>query len=231
VKKNYAIILSAGKGQRMGGPLPKQYLPLGDRLVLAHSIHTFDLVSSVDELVFVISGDDQWLSGILKDYPPQKPYQVAEGGAVRQESVYNALSLVSSDAGIVTLHDGARPLVTTGVIEACISAAEEYGAAAAGMPVKDTIKQVDDRGFAVHTPERSTLWLVQTPQTFKFELIMKAHKAALRDGFVGTDDSSLIERLGHKVKMIPGGYENIKITTPDDIIAAEQLLKARRGFK
>ena len=213
--------------------MPKQYLPLGKKPVIAHSIQAFDSAPSVDVLVIAASREDHGLivEEILKKYPPEKPWLLSDGGAVRQESVYNALSLPLQDAGIVSIHDGVRPLVTTEVIEASIAAAKEWGAAVAGMPVKDTIKQVDGMDFALSTPERSTLWLVQTPQTFKFELIMKAHEAALRDGFVGTDDSSLLERLGHKVKMIPGGYENIKITTPDDIIAAEQLLTARRGFK
>lgn len=232
--KVYAVILAAGRGRRMGAgasspaPLPKQYMDLSGRPVLAHTLAAFDAAPSVDAIVIVTMEEEYIEKEILSRYPLQKPVMFVKGGSERQESVWNAIS--SIDRGeIVVIHDGVRPLVTTEVIEKSIEAAGRYGACAAGMPVKDTIKEIDDKGFSIHTPDRSRLWLIQTPQAFRLPLLLEAHKKARQDSYLGTDDSSLAERMGHPVKLIEGGYTNIKITTPEDLDTAAQYLKYRRG--
>ena len=224
----YAIILAAGKGHRMGGPILKQYMNLVDRPVLAHTIASFDAAPSIDALILVTSSLDQEFikEKILNNYPVKKPVFFVVGGSERQESVWNAINSIEGGE-IVAVHDGVRPLISIKVIEKTIIAAKQFGAAAAGMPVKDTIKEIDNRGFAIHTPDRSKLWLIQTPQTFQLPLLMEAHIKAREDFYLGTDDCSLVERLGHPVKLIEGHYSNIKITTWSDIDIAMQLLNNR----
>lgn len=232
--RTYAVVLAAGKGRRMRAQVsvqaavPKQYMDLSGMPVLAHTLAAFNAAPSVDAIIIAAMEEQYIRNEILGRYPVQKPVTFAEGGEDRQESVWNAISSISGGE-IVVIHDGVRPLVTTEVIEKSIEAAGQFGACAAGMPVKDTIKEIDDEGFSVHTPDRSRLWLIQTPQTFKLSLLLDAHKKARQDSFLGTDDSSLVERLGHPVKLIEGGYTNIKITTPEDLDMAAQYLAYRRG--
>ncbi|HPT78411.1 MAG TPA: 2-C-methyl-D-erythritol 4-phosphate cytidylyltransferase [Candidatus Atribacteria bacterium] len=226
--KVYAIIPAAGSGRRMGSSILKQYIMLGDKPVLAHTLSAFDRAGSVDCMILAVSPDEKEYieKEIIKRYGIEKPVFYAPGGRERQESVANALHSVGN-CDIVVVHDGVRPLVTPDVIEETIQAARQYGAAAAGMPVKDTIKEIDPAGFAVNTPDRSILWLIQTPQAFKLRLLEEAHKKAAEDGFLGTDDSSLVERLGHPVKLVEGGYGNIKITTPEDVDLALHMMRNR----
>lgn len=228
-----AVILASGRGMRMGGPVPKQFLMLKEKPVLYYSLTAFDKAQSVDEIVIVASDRDFIENNILHTMELSKPVYFVSGGNERQDSVNNALEMLalSGAAGFVAIHDSARPLIRTEVIEQTFEEARRYGAAAAGMPVKDTVKITDGQGFAVDTPDRSRLWLIQTPQVFRFELLLEAHKKAQQDGFYGTDDSSLVERLGYKVRLVEGGYTNIKITTPDDIIAAEQILQRGEALK
>ncbi len=229
IGKNYAVILAAGRGIRMGGDLPKQFLPLLGKPVLAHALQAFDGAPSIDGVVLTAEKSNvaYLKEEFLQKYPTTKPVIVIEGGEDRQQSVYNALTIAIRDADIVAIHDGVRPMITIEVIEACIAAAITFGASVAGMPVKDTIKQVSTEGFVLHTPERSTLWQVQTPQTFRYNLILEAHCQAIAKGFRATDDSALVERLGRSVKMVDGGYDNIKITTQEDLLSASLLLQAR----
>lgn len=228
--KVYAVILAAGRGLRMGGPRPKQYMKLAGRPILAHTLVTFDKAPSVDKIIIVSMEEEYIKEQILGCCQLTKPYDFVKGGKERQESVWNAISTIK-DGEIVVIHDGVRPLATVDVIEETIRAARQYGASAAGMPVKDTIKQVDDRDFAIHTPDRSKLWMIQTPQTFQLSLLLEAHQRARQDLYLGTDDSSLVERMGHPVKLIHGGYSNIKITTPEDLEYAEQYIKSRRDME
>ncbi|NLC45438.1 MAG: 2-C-methyl-D-erythritol 4-phosphate cytidylyltransferase [Clostridiales bacterium] len=220
------IILAAAKGLRMGGSVPKQYHELAGRPILAHSLEAFDRAPSIDAIVIVSADKKTIKEDILQRWPISKPVNFVLGGSERQDSVWNALNAIES-CKIVVIHDGVRPLIEVPVIEESIRVAQEFGAAIAGMPSKDTIKIVDDKGFSIKTPDRNTLWAIQTPQTFKFNLLKEAHIKAKQDVYIGTDDSSLLERINYPVKLIEGGYDNIKITTPEDLIIASEILKFR----
>lgn len=222
----YAIIPVAGTGSRMGTDILKQYMNLGDRPVLAHTLTAFEKVDLVEAIILVTDPLEEGYikKEIVERYNIKKPLYYAAGGRDRQESVANALSLIK-DGDLVLIHDGVRPLVTPTVIEKTLQMADKYQAAATGMPVKDTIKNISEDGFALSTPDRDRLWQIQTPQAFSLDLIKLAHKRAAEDGYRGTDDSSLVERLGYRVKLVEGGYYNIKITTPEDIALALQLLR------
>ena len=163
---------------------------------------------------------------ILAPWNLKKVAGIIPGGKERQDSVRAGIEALDGDAELVIIHDAVRPFITAGLIENCIRAAEEEGAATVGVPVKDTVKEVGPDGRILRTCDRSLLWLTQTPQVFRRDIIENAHRAAVRDGFRGTDDTSLVERLGISVRMIRGDYENIKITTPEDLILAEALLAA-----
>lgn len=231
--KNYAIILAAGRGTRMNQNINKMFLPLKGKPLIAHTLEVFYSLDIIQGIVLVVSPgeEDMMREKVLDVYPPKKPIKLVCGGAERQHSVYNGLKDLPSDTQLVAIHDGARPLITPQVIERSFEVAKKWGAAVAGMPVKDTIKLVDPSGRVKDTPDRNYLWLVQTPQTFSYPLIMEAHDKATRDNFLATDDSSLVERLGRDVYMIEGGYENLKITTPEDIAIAEGILTARERNK
>lgn len=231
--KNYAIILAAGRGTRMNQNINKMFLPLKGKPLIAHTLEVFYSLDIIQGIVLVVSPgeEDMMREKVLDVYPPKKPIKLVCGGAERQHSVYNGLKDLPSDTQLVAIHDGARPLITPQVIERSFEVAKKWGAAVAGMPVKDTIKLVDPSGKVKDTPDRNYLWLVQTPQTFSYPLIMEAHDKATRDNFLATDDSSLVERLGRDVYMIEGGYENLKITTPEDIAIAEGILTARERNK
>ena len=231
--RNFAIILAAGRGTRMNQTINKMYLPLKGKPIIAHTLEAFYSLDIVQGITLVVSPGEEELmrEKVLDIYPPKKPIKLVQGGAERQHSVYNGLKELPSDTQLVAIHDGARPLITPQVIERSFEVAKRWGAAVAGMPVKDTIKMVDSNGRVKDTPDRSYLWLVQTPQTFRYSLIMEAHKRAIEDNFLATDDSALVERLGKEVYMIEGGYENLKVTTPEDIAIAEEILTTRERNK
>jgi len=231
--RNFAIILAAGRGTRMNQTINKMYLPLKGKPIIAHTLEAFYSLDIVQGITLVVSPGEEELmrEKVLDIYPPKKPIKLVQGGAERQHSVYNGLKELPSDTQLVAIHDGARPLITPQVIERSFEVAKRWGAAVAGMPVKDTIKVVDSNGRVKDTPDRSYLWLVQTPQTFRYSLIMEAHKRAIEDNFLATDDSALVERLGKEVYMIEGGYENLKVTTPEDIAIAEEILTTRERNK
>ncbi len=216
----------------MGTSIPKQYMNLAGKPVLAHTLIAFDEVPIIDEIVVVASSRDfDYIENeIVLKYSIKKPVHYIEGGKERQDSVYNALKALQNEETFITaIHDGARPLITREIIEKTIDDAMEFGSAVAGVPVKDTIKRVDKNGFSIDTPDRSELIIVQTPQTFKYDLILEAHERAASESYYATDDTKLVERLGHRVKMTEGSYENIKITTMEDIIFAEGILDKRRN--
>ena len=225
--KTTAIILAGGKGKRMGSDIPKQYLEIGNKPVLYYSVKAFE-ESCVDEIIIVAAGTDIPMvkEDIVERYGFSKVKNVVAGGIERYDSVYQGL-LAADGADYVLIHDGARPCVTADIIERSIRAAKKYKACAAGMPVKDTIKTVDKNGFALNTPDRRMLWAIQTPQTFSYELIMEAHNARIkaRDKDV-TDDAMLVERYTKTpVYIFEGSYDNIKITTGEDMeIAALKLI-------
>lgn len=218
---NVAIILGAGNGTRMKSEKSKLLLEIGSKTVIERSVEAFLSVSDIDEIIVVARAQD---IDIYSELLTDERISFVIGGATRQQSVKNAVETVDN-AHLIIIHDGARPLIKCEDIEKTIRAAEEYSAAAVGVFVKDTIKIVDKQGFVESTPDRSTLFAVQTPQIFDFDLYKSAMQKADEQGLDFTDDCQLVELCGGKVKMVEGSYSNIKITTPDDIALAENLLK------
>ena len=214
-----AVIVAGGKGRRMGIDINKQYLELNGKVVLAHTIEQFEQCKLVDEIIVVTAEDEviYCTEHIWKKYGFLKIKSIVPGGKTRQDSVYNGLLGVSPKSQIVAIHDGARPLIKKEEIKASIEGAVEVGACILGVPVKDTIKICDQGQFVIQTPSRDTLWAVQTPQTFQYDLILRAYKEGIKNNLQATDDAMLVEALGYPVKMIRGRYDNIKITTLEDI--------------
>lgn len=223
------IVAAAGRGKRMGQEVRKQYLSLAGKPLLVHTL-TRLLQYDFNELIVVVTpGEENYCrEEILAPYGFNQKTRVIPGGKERQDSVYNALKTLSSETEVVLIHDGARPFVSLEMIREAVNSAYGYGAAIAAVPVKDTIKEVDGEGFVVDTPPRETLWSVQTPQAFLFPLILEAYQRAEELNYKGTDDASLVEREGKPVKVIQGSYENIKVTTPEDLAVAEALLRGDR---
>jgi 2-C-methyl-D-erythritol 4-phosphate cytidylyltransferase len=223
-----AVIVAAGRGVRMQCDTRKQYLQVAGRPVLMHTLLKFDVCPLIDHICLVVPDEDLDFCRhrLLAGGPIKKSVQLVAGGRHRQESVYNGLKLLSRKKGLVAIHDGVRPLVEPLLITACIRAAETSGACAPGIPAYDTIKRVSGEGTIAVTVERKGLWLIQTPQVFRYAVISEAHDRALRDGYVGTDDATLVERLGFPVTLINGSKSNIKITTAEDLAMAAALLRA-----
>ena len=230
-----AVILAGGRGKRMNSDIPKQYLMIRDRPVLYYSLKAFSEHPMVEHIVLVTgAGDEEYCrKEIVGRYRVEKVSAIVPGGAERYDSVQNGLKAVSeissdgsAESTIVMIHDGARPCVTREIIDRAIEGATRYGACVSAMPVKDTIKIADEEGFAESTPDRNRLWLIQTPQSFDLELILRAYEAFRRDPEqFATDDAMLVERYTDKhVKLVFGDYRNIKITTPEDLIPAEAFL-------
>ncbi|MGN1367486.1 MAG: 2-C-methyl-D-erythritol 4-phosphate cytidylyltransferase [Aristaeellaceae bacterium] len=220
----YAIVLAGGSGARMGADCNKVLLALQGKPVIARSVQAFEglvrgvvLVSRAEDIPVM----ERIVQGI------QVPVTVVPGGSTRQASVWNGLCALPADCTHVLIHDGARCLVDAGVIRRCMASVEECGTGIAAIPAIDTIKQVDAEEIVTATPDRSSLRAVQTPQGFTVELIRKAHIAAQQEGFLGTDDASLVERLGHPVRLTLGDRRNIKLTTPEDMKMAEAFLESK----
>jgi 2-C-methyl-D-erythritol 4-phosphate cytidylyltransferase len=223
------VVVAAGKASRMGGGINKQFTEIAGIPVIARTLMAFEKCPSVNNIIVVINNSDrQKCESLVKDYGISKIGGIAEGGPTRRQSVYNGLRAITDHCRIVLIHDGARPFVDRETIENCIRAADEFGACCAAVPVKDTIKVVDSEYYALKTPDRKELWAVQTPQAFDYRLILGAHQKALEDGFDGTDDAMLVERMGVKVKMVMSSYFNIKITTNEDLVFAEAIARSLR---
>lgn len=221
-----AVIVAAGRGSRMGTAESKQYLLLQGKPIAVHTLEAFQRHERISEIVLVTGADDmkrcqEWIAA----YKLDKVTAVVAGGAERQHSVHRGLLKLNTDW--VMVHDGVRPFVQPEEIEACYQQASKSGAAVLAVPVKDTIKQVDGSGTVMSTPDRRSLWAIQTPQTFRLSDLLTAYEAAEREGFLGTDDSSLAERAGMAVAVVEGSYRNIKITTPEDLDYAEFLERTR----
>jgi len=212
----------------MGG-IKKPYMELSGKPILAYALGAFQRCSFIDSIVVVTAKGDEsrCIHDVVRIYGIDKPLSVVTGGDTRQESVFNALQELSSNTDVVVIHDAVRPFVTEDMILKSIDGANQYGSAIMAVPVKDTIKESDDDGFVWKTLDRRKLWAIQTPQTFKYDLIMKAHLYARENNIQATDDAYLVEQIGHKVKLIMGSYENIKITTPEDISIAKTILESR----
>lgn len=221
-----AIIVAAGQGVRMGNSIPKQYLTLGDHPILAYSLMALSVCSSVDTLYLVIpeSDMDYCRHNIVRPLKLSTDIQLVSGGPQRQLSVYNGLRKIEDRQGIVVIHDGVRPFVKPEHIKKCIQGARKTGACILAVPVADTLKKVNGSGFIDSTIERKGVWQAQTPQAFEYDLIIRAHEKARVDGFIASDDALLVERLGHKVKIVTGNRNNLKITTPEDLQIARAML-------
>ncbi len=219
------IIVAAGRGTRMEAEGNKVFLPIRGVPVLVRTLKAFYESGLLHRYILVIGAEERSeVLALLEKWCPEIPVKLVYGGTERQESVYNGLLALEGDESVVLIHDGARPFITQNAIRACIQAVWTLGAACVGVPVKDTVKRVDNMDIVAETPDRSLLWQVQTPQGFKPDIILKAHRKALLEDFHGTDDSVLAERMGVKVRMIMGSYSNIKITTPEDLAFAEAAL-------
>lgn len=223
----HAIIVAAGKGNRLSGSVRKQYIALDGIPILRHTLNIFDRCAMVNQIIVVVPEADLDFchKEILTPAKPQKDINLIAGGAQRQDSVYNALKTIDPDQGIVIVHDGVRPFVKQEQLVACIEGAAELGACILGIPTFDTVKKVNPEQEIIQTLQRDTLWLAQTPQVFEANLIKKAHEKAKQEGFMGTDDAALVERLGAAVKIIPGSRNNIKITHPEDLNLARAIMK------
>lgn len=218
--------MAAGRGKRMGAAENKVYLPLAGRPVLLHTLEAFERCSCVEAVVVVAAADEvARAERLIRDARLGKVTSVVAGGTERQDSVEAGLVALATEGALV--HDAARPLVTSAQIEACCRAAEQIGASALAVPVKDTIK-VAENGMIVSTPERSRLLAVQTPQAFGRLALLEAHRLAREAGAAATDDAMLFERLGREVAAVPGHDSNLKITTPEDMLVAELILQQRR---
>jgi len=216
-----AIIAAGGSSRRMGG-FDKLFAPLGGRPVLARVLDAFQACGRVDRIVVVVSQDNlPKAQEMVAGNNWAKVSDVIVGGERRQDSVANGLAKLTGCEWVV-IHDGARPLVTPGLIERGLEAVKESGAAIAALPVKDTIKLADSGGFVLGTPPRANLWQAQTPQIFRYDILAKAYRNLSEDV---TDDAALVEKAGYKVKLYAGDERNIKITTPTDLAVAEALLK------
>ena len=231
-EKCTAIVLAAGKGSRMGTKIQKQYLEICGKPVLYYSLAAFEASPVIDEIVLVTGEGqiDYCRENIVEAYGILKVSKIVVGGKERYESVYKALQEIEPE-GYVFIHDGARPFVDEPIIERTYQAAKKYRACVAGMPSKDTVKIVDEKGFAINTPERRLVWCIQTPQVFETALIRQAYFQLMEneENETGiTDDAMVVERMENcAVKLVEGSYENMKITTPEDLVVAESLIKKR----
>lgn len=226
-----AIIVAAGSGTRLKGSVRKQYRQAAGRPILAHTLKKFDDCASIGRICLVVPAEDFDFCRrhILPAADASKPVQLVAGGRKRQESVYNGVQSLETKRGMVVIHDGVRPLIDIDLITACIEAAEVSGACILGLPASDTIKRVEKSNLIKGTLDRDDLWLAQTPQVFRYDVIAEAHAKALDDGFTGTDDAMLVERLGCPVSVIRGSKVNIKVTTTEDLVMAEAFLRLSRG--
>lgn len=225
MSKNCALVVAGGKGKRMNSGINKLFLRIKDKPILAYTLEVLQKSKYIDYIVLVVAEDEiaYCKDEIVEKYNINKLFKIVAGGEGRQQSVFNGLKVVES-CDIVLIHDGARPFVSDKIIYDGIKYAEIYGASACGVKPKDTIKIKDDLGFSKGTANRNELFCVQTPQCFKLELIKKAHSNAIEKGLSVTDDTMVVEYFGSKVFLYEGSYNNIKITTPEDMFIGERII-------
>lgn len=227
------VVAAAGTGSRMGSQINKQYLLLNNRPVLAYSLDVFEQYDHIDEVVIVAKSSEVGFceQEIVSKYNYRKVSRVVAGGSERQDSVWAGLNHLDEHTAYVAVHDGARPLLSLELLDSLYREARQWGAAIPGVLARDTLKMVDRDSFVGHTLDRTSVIAVQTPQIFRYDELKKAYQEAYHDNFQATDDASLFERYIGRVKVVAGRYDNLKITTPEDIIIAEGLLQARRHSK
>lgn len=229
--RTLAIILAGGAGKRMGAATNKQFLLIDKKPIIVHTLQIFEDCRSIDGIYLVVNQKDLPLiqEEILETYRFNKLMKLVIGGKLRQDSVRNGLEAIDRPCDIVIIHDGARPLISPSFIEKGISLMEVFDAVIPALPVKDTVKVISKEGFVSKTLARDSLWNVQTPQTFKCELIMKAYRDGMAKKYHGYDDATFVEHMGKKIKVIEGSPYNIKITTPEDLIIAQGILSQLKG--
>ena len=226
-----AIIVAAGKGERMQSELPKPFVSIAGKPILVHTLRRIEGVVAISRIVVVVAPErDALCRELLRSHGSfHKPIVVVHGGAERQDSVRNGLARLETDCDIVVIHDAARPFIAVKTIEQSITAARESSGAIVAIPARDTIKRVNAQNFICETVPRHDLWLAQTPQTFRVGAIREAHARAQQQGIPATDDAALVEQMGQRVRIVLGGAGNFKITTPDDLVVAEALLQSKPG--
>lgn len=229
MSKVTVLIPAAGAGRRMGMAVAKQFLLLGDKPLLAHTLLAFQHAPEVDEIIPILAQEDMeaCLRDVIEQYRITKVKTLVAGGRERQDSVLHGLRKIEGDNSVVLVHDGVRPFVTAAMIREAVDFAKRGECVAVGVPIKDTIKEVNENKIVLRTLERGSLWAIQTPQAFPVTLLRRAYEESYKLKLFGTDDATLVERTGGTVRVIMGSYENIKITTPEDLILAEELLKRR----
>ena len=226
-----AVIVAAGEGKRMGGPVSKSFLPIAGRPLVLRTLDRFFSTRKIEKAIVVVADQDLRQSQELIEGDPNlshRSWVLQAGGATRQESVRRGLDRLEPDCEIVAIHDGARPFVSSSLIDRCIDEAYRVGSVVIGVPVRDTIKVVSEEHWVQATPARNTLWEIQTPQVFRKEIIRQAHDWGVRHGIEATDDSTLVEQIGERVFLLEGERTNIKITVPEDLLLAEALLREGR---
>lgn len=225
---NGVIIVAAGTGSRMKASINKQFIKLNDKEIITYTIDKFYNNKNINDIVIVVKEDEaEFFKKEILDKYNFNNIKIAYGGKERQDSVYNGIKVLDKNCKYVLVHDGARPFVNEDIINRSLEEVQKYKSVVVGVPVKDTIKVVNNNNDIVDTPNRSTLWSVQTPQTFDYNVIKRAYEDAFDNNFYGTDDAMLVERLGYTVKMIYGSYNNIKVTTPEDIDMGIQILNSK----
>jgi 2-C-methyl-D-erythritol 4-phosphate cytidylyltransferase len=227
----FAIIVAAGRGERVNSILPKQYLPILGKPVLAHTLDVFERSPWIEEIIVVINALHREIfeKEVWHKYGYRKVKQCVPGGETRQDSVYwGVRELKNRGSDFVFIHDGVRPLVDEKILERCVEGVVKFDAVCCALPCVDTVKFSLDGEIISETLNRQNIWRAQTPQVFRISLIWEALERAKEDGFQGTDDSSLVERLGQPVHLVLGSEDNLKITTPQDLILAEELLRWRK---
>lgn len=227
--RTVAVVPAAGRGLRMGGAVPKQFLTLAGLPILIHSLRVLEQATAVNEIILTVPAADRayCLNEIVARYGFHKITKVVPGGEQRQDSVRHGLAELDQNADVVLIHDAVRPFLTTDMVARVVEAAAEHGAAIVAMPMRDTVKRVGADGFIESTVDRNHLWLAQTPQAFQRSLLQMAHRKAQLEKYHATDDAQLMEWLGHRVAIVEGSGENIKITRPEDLAMGEAILAAR----
>jgi len=215
----------------MGGSVPKQFLALGGQPLILHSLHVLQASSIIEEVILAVPQNDMdyCLDEIVTKHRFTKVTKVVPGGHERQDSVRHALEAVHDDVDVVLVHDAVRPFLTEHMVEGVVRAAQDKGAAIIALPMKDTVKQVGADHVVERTVDRQSLWVAQTPQAFRRDWLLAAHRKAHAEGIRATDDAYLIEWAGHPVNVVEGSGENIKITRPEDMVIGEAILASRRS--